>query len=115
MAWVLAGQCWRVFGVGSRALVGYTGALYCTVYVLNLFGGGWPGAPATCQHAIRAMVLKQGMVRYVLRRWLLCLCLGRCAFTLWRLGHTGSHSLTHLVTEITIQTHCELHTMHDIT
>jgi hypothetical protein len=49
LAWTLCGQCWRVFGVGNRRLVWYTGALYVALYIANLFGAGWPGAPATCQ------------------------------------------------------------------
>jgi hypothetical protein len=61
VGWTLCGQCWRLFGVATRAGVYKTGAVYVMLYIANLFGSGWPGAPAACQHSIRAMVLAQGI------------------------------------------------------
>ena len=61
LGWTLCGQCWRLFGVADRSAVLRTGAIYVGLYIANLLGSGWPGAPAACQHSIRAMVLKQGI------------------------------------------------------
>ena len=61
LGWTLCGQCWRLFGVADRSAVVRTGAIYVGLYIANLLGSGWPGAPAACQHSIRAMVLKQGI------------------------------------------------------